>query len=62
MRPKALTPDDKLPRGIIITNGTPRTPRMPFWAYLWSAADDPDDDSRCCGPDGPSGPALASAG
>lgn len=61
MKPRALSPDDKLPRGIIITSGSPRIPRMPFWAYLWSAADDPDDEPRC-GPDRPSDPALASAG
>jgi len=62
MKPKAPTPDDKLPRGIIITSGTPRIPRMPFWAYLWSAADEPDDEPHRIGPDGQSEPALASAG
>ena len=62
MKPKALTADDKLPRGIIITNGTPPIPRMPFWAYSWSAAEEPDDEPCGCGPDTPPGPALASTG
>jgi hypothetical protein len=62
MKPKALTPDEKQPRGIIITSGTPRVPRMPFWAYLWSAADEPDEEPHRRGPDHPSGPALASTG
>ncbi|MGH7561593.1 MAG: hypothetical protein ACRENB_11320 [Gemmatimonadales bacterium] len=53
-------PDDRLPRGIIITSGAPRRARMPFWAYFWSAADEPlDDDTRPT--DRPSGPRLAQA-
>jgi hypothetical protein len=60
MQIKASTPDDKMPRGIIITSGAPRHPRMPFWAYLWSAADEPDEEPHHRSNDRPSGPALAS--
>ena len=58
----ASTPEDKTPRGIIITSGAPRHPRVPFWAYLWSSADDPDEDAHRRGSDRPPGPALASTG
>ena len=40
-------PDTREPRGIIIRTGTPRQPKVPFWAYLWS---EEDGNGACAAP------------
>ena len=56
------SPDDRLPRGIIIASGAPRHVRAPFWAYFWSTAEEPaEEEVRIRSGESPPGPALAPA-
>lgn len=43
--PGAERPDERQPIGIVIRNGGPGGPRVPFWAYLWSAEESAGGDA-----------------
>jgi len=49
MTVSSLVLDKRQPRGIIIRSGAPPRLRLPFWAYLWSEA---EEEGACAGPRG----------